>query len=308
MKKIWKISAFLLALPVLASCKPGFKGKGESKSEDAFLEALDKAAESCEYYKEEKARSYVLKSKGSSKTVSTTKRKSKVVNKIKRTSSAKETIKYSKEKMLLSIDSVTRAKSNTKNSDSNESGTGKDKAKLMYQSAQYEGATYLVEADKKDKSYSPVALLSNSVKLEDAIDEAAKDKVINQIEGFELDFAKGYTPSYYINGNVFTIEVKVDAVNDYKPATKVIFTSKTTGTQKYQIDFTNGKISYKSYSDLTFTTEYYESYDGHAKGEVIKTKRTSSVEVSVKAKKVSLSAVKVGSYAPIGFDSGSSAK
>ncbi len=315
MKKKLLFLPLVLVAPILASCggvkAPKFANEGNNVDAATFASDFQATLEKFDYHKEDKVGSTVVKDNSKEET------NDKIYNgkvnlseyKIKKDS----TIVWNGDTENLVASKVEKT---TKSSVAKQDGISlksNDKIRTdeQVQAATYDGKNYCVAVDNKNKLYAPLVELDETITMAFAIDSVIKD-TISEYYNDILTILASYASSseedqakykFYENENIYTItfEEKIENKEYTNSDGDVYKVENSTDSSKWQIDLSNGKFAYKTYSEYSEKIEYKLNYGSHAAGEIEETVTKRSHDVNGEAKSINIKAANLEGYMPVEF-------
>ena len=318
MKKYGKLLPLFLAAPLLMSCgnkkveQPKFADKGNKVEYSEFSEKIAKAFEECEYEKEEKAKSYELKSVQKTSDKTTTTRSDKVID-------SSETFDTDEGSCLFDATNlriVSKQKTTHAKVDKNANGSTIE-AKTVdndgaYQKVANKDKEFVAFVDNKEKTYQPMDEVTAENKAEDIFDSYGK-MMATSFESTLFMLDMGYSMetaamkekySFYVNEKVFTIEIdkSTEKTEEKDMEDKVLYEETVTDKKIYQADLTDGAIAWRTWSEEKTVREFKNFYGGFIAGDVWVTEELESYEETSTRKEVKTKEVALDKYKAIGFE------
>lgn len=319
-----KLLLLVLVAPLLTGCgkssvkAPKFAKEGDKVEFDKFVEDLQKAGESSAIAKTDTPlKSAVIKVSGEDLETSELERGG------KSNSKSSEYTKSSGEYQYDATNAILREKSTVEVTETLKSGKTKMTVKQTTkrdnssESAQVSGSNYVVDVDLAAKEYYPETLISGDVTAAKVLDEKVRYFGNMLMYSFYMSLPTGewdyYTDeekahwAFYENGNIFTFtyEDSVDKEEVKNTADEVIYLDSVKTSQKMQVDFTAGKMSFVSYYSYESLTEFkLATYFGgvnYGAGDVLKAGLTSAGSYTWTEKDVSLKATDFSKLTALGF-------
>ena len=320
MKKT-KLLFLVLAVPLLIGCggsaanksakSPKFAKEGEKVEGADFLTKVNDAFNSCAFAKDDLLGSAVAVIKQSGNAKAELVRGGKKVKSDKEYGEVNYDVKFDAEHSILRMNAkMTEAEEND-NGNTKESVSAKQEMERSYEGAQVNGANHLVLIDLKEKSYTSQELISGDKTVAKELDSYVKLMMsMMAYSSFMSPIATYATKSdeekakynFYQSGNVFTYtyEDKVEN-NEVKEAETVVRVENESISRKYQLDFTEGKMALRTYSEEIESVEYKVATSDYGVGDIAKEEQKQAVELTYTTKKVSLKSTNLSKFTAIGF-------
>lgn len=318
MKKYGKLLPLFLAAPLLMSCgnkkveQPKFADKGNKVEYSEFSEKYAKAFEECEYEKEEKAKSYELKSAKKTSEKITTTRSDKVIDSSETFDTEEGSGLFDAANLrIVSKQKETHAKvvKNANESTIEAKTVDKDGA---YQKVTNKDKEFVAFVDNKEKTYQPMDEVTAEKKAEDIFDNYGKMMATSfrySLQSLEMEYAfeteamkEKY--SFYANEKVFTIEIdkSVEKTEVKDMEDKVLYEETVTDKKIYQVDLTDGAVAWRTWSEEKTVREIKDFCGGYIAGDVWVGEELESYEETSTRKEVKTKEVALDKYKAIGFE------
>lgn len=320
MKKT-KLLFLVLAVPLLIGCggsaanktakSPKFAKEGEKVEGADFLTKVNDAFNSCAFAKDDLLGSAVavIKEAGNEK--------SELVRGGKKVESAQEygevnyDVKYDAEHSILRMNAKMTEAEESDNGNTKTSVSAKQEMNRSYEGAQVNGANHLVLIDLNEKSYASEELISGDKTVAKELDSYVKMMMGMMAYSTFMSPISSYATmseeqkakfNFYQTGNVFTYtyEDKVEN-NEVKEDETVVRVENESVSKKYQLDFTEGKMALRTYSEEIGSVEYKVATGEYGVGDIAKEEEKAGMELTYTTKKVSLKNTDLSKFTAIGF-------
>ncbi|MCR5332560.1 MAG: hypothetical protein K6E11_00850 [Bacilli bacterium] len=319
MKKIAKILPLFAALPLMAGCSSNkvktieFQNNGSQLEFEAFKEAIEEVKLENEFYKESDSvlRPMIKTTYRANTSIIDNRRNDKIISQSDEQKITNLQDKYDTSSLVSQSTEVEHSSKSAKDSYGRSSSSASSKKINGLQRTFHGEHVYFASVDHIRKEYGPYQIIDGDHKAEDVFENWIKFGARSSVKEFELheyvgedeEEAKRYT--YYRNENVFTIEYSLDEEEEFKSTVGeeelVDYVISTNIRHKYQIDFSNGRFSYKCSEEDNITTSYKRSYDQHIIGDTLNTSDKNYANVSFETGDVKLKETDLSKYVKIGF-------
>lgn len=319
-----KLLLLVLVAPLLTGCgkssvkAPKFAKEGDKVEFDKFVEDLQKAGESSAIAKTDTPlKSAVIKGSGEMLGTSELERGGKSNSKSSEYTKSSGEYQYDATNAILREKSTVEVTETLKSDKTKKTVKETTKRDRSLESAQVSGSNYVVNVDLAAKEYYPETLISGEVTAAKVVDEEVRYFGTMMMYSFYMSLPIGYWDTYtdeekarwafYENGNIFTFtyEYSLDKDEVKNAADEVVYLESGKTSQKKQLDFTAGKMSFVEYSSIEYLTEFklatrYD-YVNYGAGDVLKTGTTTASSYTWTEKDVSLKATDFSKLTALGF-------
>ena len=296
-----KIITLMLVLPLLAGCgknvkvkSPKFADMGSELEVDKFGEEFEKVMDESELAKEDLLPSSLFKSSSASVSKDEWTRGKNSIRTSKSGTKSESTTKIDMRNVIIASEGKSNTFLEAKTADSSSTDESKSKTNATVQEYKGEKYSHLAIVNQLDKTYYSVGAIPEDKDAKWQLDQYARGLMgsytttINSIIHYfpympEEEQAKY---KFYQSDKVFTIsyEEKVENEETKNLKDEVVYVTNSSKSIKYQLDLTDGKMSYKLYSKNEKKIEYkmeVESQDDiFAKGDVVTSSGEQATEVS----------------------------
>lgn len=318
MKKYGKLLPLFLAAPLLMSCgnkkveQPKFADKGNKVEYSEFSEKITKAFEECEYEKEEKAKSYELKSVEKTSEKITTTRSDKVIDSSEKFDTDEGSSLFDATNLRIVSKQKTAHAKVVKNANQSTIEAKTVDNDGAYQKVTHKDKEFVAFVDNKEKTYQPVDEVTAENKAEDVFDTYGKMMATSfsyTLQMLEMEYyveteAMKEKYSFYANEKVFTIEIdkSIEKTEVKNIEDKVLYEETITNKKIYQADLTDGALAWRTWSEEKTVKEFKNFYDGFIAGDVWVSEKLESYEENTTRKEVKTKEVALDKYLAIGFE------
>ena len=308
MKNKTRCLSLLLFVPLLAGCgnklsEPKFAKFGDEVKADKFQDEIEKKLKDASFSKKAKLGSLECTQKTGQSAEKERTRDGKQYSKSENSSVMDVSMKYDSEQLSVLSETEMVMSSKSEGPGSHEESEFKVTAKVQMQHSKVKKENWFVSVDLEENVYEGVQKIEKK-DLATMLDGQAKG-MVSQTVVLMKDALLGYDGAskeekknfkFYQNGSIFTMEYKTEDSENEKE-----YSVKYNERNTVQLDLTQGKWSFKSYTEVVETTEFKKDFDEFYKGEVYNDKTVAVTELSFAKKNVKVNPLDLSKYEAKGF-------